>query len=80
MRKELEIFAEEMEKVLKENDDKGGWKEMSTFELLNLLAKNYDEIRKNGINNSGLVKKCLIDMANLSMMAYDNIISWKSVI
>ena len=43
MREELKIFAEKMEKILKENDYKGGWKDSSEDYLQEKLLEEVAE-------------------------------------
>lgn len=87
MRKPLKQFAEFQEKILKHNDDKGGWKECS---LIRLYGSLHDELRElievlldsNPIKDltdeeyeeykEQASKECA-DIANFAMMIYDNV-------
>ncbi len=46
LRPEVEAFAQEMERVLRRNDDKGGWKECDSFWLLKRLQEELDELKR----------------------------------
>ena len=84
-RKELIDFANFMEKVLKENDWKGGWQKMNISSLVIRAKEELTELEGiaiEGIANSlsipfeirmkALQKECA-DVANFMMMLYDNI-------
>lgn len=44
IRPEVAMFAEEMEKQLKANEHKGGWKHCDSSFLMKELQRNYDEL------------------------------------
>jgi len=46
LRPEVRWFAEQMEKTLRDNDHKGGWNEMSHWELVGRLEEEVAELKK----------------------------------
>ena len=78
MRKKIKWFANEMEKVLSNNDYKGGWEFEDYDYLFDRLRDEYIELRrelkKGDENSSNILKEC-VDVANFSMMIADVIIS-----
>lgn len=82
IRKSVLEFAIAMEATLKENDYKGGWKDMAPEELFELLTQEYEELiqamfkvskKTDGrIKNRNIVKEC-IDLSNFSMMIAENV-------
>ena len=87
MREEVKKFAEEMEKVLHENDNKGGWKDCNITYLYNSLnteieglkylieSKLIDKIDQfNSVQNYAKnIQKELIDIANYCMMIHERL-------
>lgn len=82
-RKEIEWFASEMEKKLKENDYKGGWKKCHIWWLVNKLKDEVKELEdtiekafeeKDELTeiSEDVISECA-DIANYSMMIADNI-------
>lgn len=83
VRQEVKLFAEAMEKVLRENDDKSGWKECSPAWLLIMLEDEAKEIRelisyhrhtREAISQQErirLISKECCDVANFAMMLAD---------
>lgn len=78
-RKELMDFARAMEKVLRQNDWKQGWKGDSPTALIDRI---WDEIREMEVSMSNYrknnaqvddVQKELVDIANFCMMAWDRL-------
>jgi len=88
MRESVKEFADAMERVLKDNDHKDGWKNLNAYHLLGRIDEERDELFRamdrfyrdeNAIGNQKLAKKDLndmldeaIDIANFCMMLYDN--------
>lgn len=78
-RKVVREFSDEMEKILQDNDDKGGWSESSTYYLLKRLDEEVKEL-KNALSSTGVgylhpiddILKEAIDVANFAMMIWDN--------
>ncbi len=82
MRPEVIRFAEEMEKVLKENDFRGGWscKEVSIqyleYRLVEEMGKYFKYAAKEaevGASDNKKAKKELIDIANFALMAHSRL-------
>jgi hypothetical protein len=74
IRPELKKFAQFQESVLKSNDYKGGWRNMSLNSLFDDLVKNIDEARETiKGRNAALFRKQITDIANYAMMIFDNI-------
>lgn len=77
MRPEVAWFAERMEKVLAENDHKGGWSNCGIPYLWAHLISEKDELReaikkRNEIDPEEIIKEC-IDVANYCMMIADQV-------
>ncbi len=70
VRKEVMRFAEDMERILRDNDYKGGWGKCSKKYLLNKLQEEILEVYKEKYGRSFLRKE-LIDVANICMMLWD---------
>jgi len=73
VREEVHDFAEAMEKVLKENDDKEGWEECSNLYLVQRLVEETSELLKM-MDAGELDDMCkeAVDVANFAMMIFDN--------
>jgi len=69
IRKEIEWFAEKMEKVLRKNDDKGGWEDEAPEYLINQVKVNLSQLERLPTNR---IIKCCVDIANYAMMIADN--------
>lgn len=71
IRKEVILFSEMMEKKLRENDYKGGWKSCTADYL---EARAVDEMKEvfncKNTHNIGLIEECA-DVANFLMMLCD---------
>lgn len=71
------LFAKEMERVLKENDEeKGefGWEFSSIFDLVDQLVTEHKEAIGSFCNcDPESLKKEVIDIANFCMMIWDNL-------
>lgn len=82
LRPSVQRFAEEMEKVLRENDHKSGWDELTNDHLLDRMMDEYQELhaemyhrafgREPDYPNLGLACHEAIDLANFAMMFFDN--------
>ena len=76
IRKEIKWFAEKMEKVLRENDDKAEWEKSSVKYLSYQLGENFHELQADmlGVIYSSPLHlvKCCVDIANYCMMIADN--------
>jgi len=74
-RPEVRAFAVEMEKRLRKNDKKGGWRWCGTDWLLcrcvQELGELFSAIDRNGYNSGPVVRECA-DAANFLMMLADN--------
>lgn len=75
MRPELLKFAAAMEKTLKQNDHKVGWKGFSVFWLMERLYEEVGELEKSFMNPPEDIRKqaqkeC-VDVANFAMMIFD---------
>ena len=78
VRPEVMKFAEALEKVLKKNDYKGGWSEMSLGEIFDRIQDEMDEakIEWNAVKKREQYEKVsmeLIDVTNFCMMFYNNL-------
>lgn len=76
LRSEVKWFAEQMERVLRKNDHKGGWRESHTTWLFRRLDDETVELRKALGKNRPFSKKTIdeaVDVANFAMMIADNI-------
>lgn len=84
MRKEVKWFADEMEKILKKNDHKGGWEQEDLDYLFTCLKEEVKELRKklpkdwlqwlyDSIENpKEIIKEC-VDIADFAMMIACNV-------
>lgn len=75
-REEVKWFAEEMEKVLRENDHKGGWNKCDDGYLAWMLRDNLTELCEAAFQEpKDLLKmtKSAVDIANYAMMIADNV-------
>lgn len=74
VRSEVQWFAEEMEKVLKENDWKGGWKDCSISWMIIKLSEEVGELATLFVNNADTTEEVIkeaADVANVAMMIAD---------
>ena len=67
-RKEVMLFAEGMERKLKKNDYKGGWKDCSYDFLYNKLQEEIKELQTAWDNCSNRMLYEAVDVANILMM------------
>lgn len=76
VRPELAAFALEMETVLRENDRKAGWNEMSVHQLFHRIKGEFEELQReyilqsnalDGVNRRDRLRKEAIDIANFCM-------------
>lgn len=82
LRNEVVEFAQDMERILKENDHKTGWDEMSYHQLFNRIKIEFEEFQREYIltcnrldgDNKGIAKmrKEAIDIANFCMFFCHN--------
>ncbi len=70
MRKEVKLFAEQMEIALQRNDHKGGWDNCSFEYLFTRLIEEVGEISQAARNGDPITKECA-DVANFAMMIAD---------
>ena len=74
LRPEVRRFAEQMEKVLRENDHKGGWHNEHVYWLTQRLGDEHQELIHALIDHPddiyAIVKECA-DVANFAMMVAD---------
>ena len=71
-RKTVADFAEAMEKVLRENDHKGGWEDASEFYFFGRLTEELAELQWALFEgNFESMKKEAVDVANFAMMIFD---------
>ncbi len=84
VRPAVQKFAEQMEKVLKDNDHKDGWEDMSPWDIVERIREESDELflainAESGYPWSDNKEWCkaligeATDMANFCMMLYDNV-------
>lgn len=82
MRKSVRIFADEMERVLKENDYKGGWQDCLDRYLFQKLNEEVREVEREYWRgderhafrgDAKKLRKELVDVANVCMMLHENI-------
>ena len=69
----VNCFAQQMEKMLRANDYKGGWEDSTQLFLLSKLCEEVAEVA-NAFQNPGtsdLTHECA-DVANIAMMIADN--------
>lgn len=66
-------FAELMERVLRENDFKGGWERITPAQLINRLVDELDELVDaiHAGRTNDVIKEA-VDVANFAMMLADN--------
>ena len=69
LRKPLMRFAQLQEKVLQDNDHKGGWEEMKLWDLIECLEEEVDELKESLIGED-MQKECA-DVSNFAMMIFD---------
>ena len=72
-RDEVVWFSDQMERVLRQNDYKGGWKTAFEVVLLERLRLEVDELHESiyrPTSGSDVVKEC-VDVANYAMMIAD---------
>ena len=76
IRPEVAKFAIEMEAVLRENDDKTGWDNMSIHALYSRIKGEFEELQReyilqtnalDGVNRRDRLRKEAIDVANFCM-------------
>jgi len=75
VRPEVQAFAVEMEKVLRENDHKGGWRNCSYTHLKYRVVRhtvNVVELVEGGNINNNMLKECY-HSANYLMMMHDKL-------
>lgn len=73
MRESVLKFAEHMEKILKENDHKGGWSGCSPYFLFLRLEEETEKELKEAFlisDREKILKECA-DVANFAMMIFD---------
>ena len=71
MREDVRLFAERMEEVLKENNHREGWENMSALELFScFLGEVYELDSALWYGDGDVVKECC-DVANFAMMIAD---------
>jgi len=66
-RTSVKLFAIEMEKILQQNDYKGGWNKCSIAFLRSKLAEEYGEYLISDDHYE------LVDIANICMMLYERL-------
>ncbi len=76
LRPELAWFADEMDKVLRLNDRKGGWQYMAPWEIYWRIKEELKEVvqllMQTDYNEDKLIRE-LCDVANFCMFMADNI-------
>lgn len=76
MRKQVEWFAEQMEKTLQRNDRKGGWDECDYEYLIQRLEEEVEELRElegnPDVKGNDIIRECT-DIANFAMMIADQV-------
>jgi hypothetical protein len=73
LREEIKDFADAMELVLRKHDKEKGdsWKDMSPFDLLYILEKEYLELDGEWVEgDKERMRAELIDVANIAMMIW----------
>ena len=74
-RREVEEFANYMEDVLRDNDDKGGWQSMSILDIIDRMEEELHEVRtvylKSKSTDWRALKHEAADVANFCMMLAD---------
>lgn len=74
MRDSVKNFSTEMEYILSNNDDKGGWRYRPRKNLLDFLKLEIEELEESLINgHEELIQKECVDVANFVHMIWDNI-------
>ena len=63
----VEWFAQQMERVLRQNDYKGGWDDMEFEDLMERLREETEELEECGLHTRKAVKEAA-DVANFAMM------------
>jgi len=71
LRPTLRDFSSECERVLRENDYKGGWAGAPEGFLIEGIRDNVWNLEDNEITIENFLKSCL-DIANYAMMLWDN--------
>ena len=66
----VEWFAQQMERVLRQNDYKGGWQEMFIEDLIDRLHEEVSELETCGCKPRRIIKEAA-DVANFAMMIAD---------
>ena len=81
LRPELQEFAEEMERVLRNNDHKSGWDSMSIHSLFERIKGEFEELQReyilmnNATDSGGRIHRMgheAIDIANFCMFLHYN--------
>jgi NTP pyrophosphatase (non-canonical NTP hydrolase) len=74
LRPELLAFAQRMERVLRANDHKGGWRLMSVEALFNRAVEELDELQRamKFSRDPAKIAHEAIDVANFMLMIADN--------
>jgi hypothetical protein len=72
IRKPLQLFAENMEIKLRENDHKAGWRHMNYRDLQRRIGEELEELWKALFWGDGGVISEAADVANFCMMIADN--------
>ena len=81
LRPELQEFAEEMERVLRNNDYKSGWDSISIHELFERVKDEFEELQRdyikmnNAIDGAELIQRMgheAIDIANFCMFLHNH--------
>ncbi len=78
VREEVMWFAEKMERILRRNDGKGGWKGMKHWEIHERITQELEEVTQclAGASDSYLPDE-LVDVANYCMfMAWNLVRPW----
>ena len=74
MRKEVVDFAQFMEKILRDNDYKSSWKDMTVWDIFARLQEEVEELRHAlrfpSADWQNVQKEC-VDVANFAMMLAD---------
>ncbi len=66
----VDWFAQQMERVLRQNDHKGGWDEMFFNDLIDRLHEEVSELENCGCKPRRVIKEAA-DVANFAMMIAD---------
>ena len=72
IRPEVAMFAEVMEKQLKANENKGGWKHCDSSFLMKELQRNYDALWSLDYEDKAHILRRAANIANFAMMIADN--------